>query len=590
MSTKLIETYLKRQEEAEKNRKETQGKINRIVSARVLLFFLIIFGCYTFSSNTPIAILIAVFGSLLFVYLVKVHAKLTVKKSYFTNKVSLNKTEIKVLNGEFDQLEDGAEFLDANHEYSYDIDLFGNGTFFQFFNRTNTDGGKIELATIIQKNDTSDILNKQEAIKELVPDLEWRQHFLATSSNIDSKFTSQEVSEWILNYQSFIPKNLTFLLYGFPALSILVIGLLSLDLITSIQFVIWFLVGMGITGFFVKKTTAVYQKANNIVDTINEYSVLLEIIEQKQFSATNNIKKQKDIETKDTKASETLLALGKNLNRLNSRNNLIIAIFGNALFLWELNAIYKFEKWLETNKETVPKWFDSIYYFDAQISCANYAYNYSSYAYPTISNNQTIIYAQQLGHPLLDASKRINNNIVIKDNNFVIITGANMAGKSTFLRTISLNLILANAGMPVCATSFNYRPIQLITSMRTSDSLKDDESYFFSELKRLKFIVDQIKDQTYFIILDEILKGTNSKDKEIGSKKFVQKLVKSGSTGIIATHDLALCTIAKEYPQVVNHYFDAEIINDELHFDYKMKDGVCKNMNASFLLKKMEIV
>lgn len=590
MSTKLIETYLKRQEEAEKNRKETQGKINRIVSARVLLFFLIIFGCYTFSSNTPIAILIAVFGSLLFVYLVKVHAKLTVKKSYFTNKVSLNKTEIKVLNGEFDQLEDGAEFLDANHEYSYDIDLFGNGTFFQFFNRTNTDGGKIELATIIQKNDTSDILNKQEAIKELVPDLEWRQHFLATSSNIDSKFTSQEVSEWILNYQSFIPKNLTFLLYGFPALSILVIGLLSLDLITSIQFVIWFLVGMGITGFFVKKTTAVYQKANNIVDTINEYSVLLEIIEQKQFSATNNIKKQKDIETKDTKASETLLALGKNLNRLNSRNNLIIAIFGNALFLWELNAIYKFEKWLETNKETVPKWFDSIYYFDAQISCANYAYNYSSYAYPTISNNQTIIDAQQLGHPLLDASKRINNNIVIKDNNFVIITGANMAGKSTFLRTISLNLILANAGMPVCATSFNYRPIQLITSMRTSDSLKDDESYFFSELKRLKFIVDQIKDQTYFIILDEILKGTNSKDKEIGSKKFVQKLVKSGSTGIIATHDLALCTIAKEYPQVVNHYFDAEIINDELHFDYKMKDGVCKNMNASFLLKKMEIV
>ncbi len=590
MNTLLVETYKKEQLKAEALLKEVQKKINIIVTTRVLLFFLIVFGCYTFSSNTLLAVLIGVLGSLVFIYLVQVHAKLSTKKNYFTNKVSLNKTELNVLNGAYSDLENGSEFLDANHEYSYDIDLFGEGTFFQFFNRTNTDGGKIELAKLIQKNDISDIINKQDAIKELAPDLEWRQHFLATSSNINSKFSSQEVSQWILNYESFIPKKLKIVLFGFPIASILFIILLSFDVITSTQFVIWFLIGMGITGFFVKKTTAVYQKANEVVDTINEYAGLLTIIEKKQFSTVNNLKKQKEIETKNAKASETLLALGKTLNRLNSRNNLIVAIFGNALFLWELNAILKFEKWIETNKETIPKWFDSIYYFDAQLSCANYAYNHSSYAFPTISTDATIINALQLGHPLLDASKRIDNNIVIKDNNFVIITGANMAGKSTFLRTISLNLILANAGMPVCAKSFNYRPIQLITSMRTSDSLKDDESYFFSELKRLKFIVDKIKDNTYFIILDEILKGTNSKDKEIGSKKFVQKLVRSGSTGIIATHDLALCTITEEFPQVVNHYFDAEIINDELHFDYKMKDGVCKNMNASFLLKKMEIV
>lgn len=126
--------------------------------------------------------------------------------------------------------------------------------------------------------------------------------------------------------------------------------------------------------------------------------------------------------------------------------------------------------------------------------------------------------------------------------------------------------------------------------MRTTDSLADDSSYFFSELKRLKFIVDEIKNNNYFIILDEILKGTNSTDKAIGSKKFVQKLVASNSTGIIATHDLSLCEIEKELQQIENYYFDAEIINDELHFDYKLKDGVCKNMNASFLLKKMKIV
>lgn len=126
--------------------------------------------------------------------------------------------------------------------------------------------------------------------------------------------------------------------------------------------------------------------------------------------------------------------------------------------------------------------------------------------------------------------------------------------------------------------------------MRTTDSLSDDESYFFSELKRLKFIVDEIKNDKYFIILDEILKGTNSTDKAIGSKKFIEKLVGSRSTGIIATHDLSLCEVAEELPQVKNYYFDAEIVNNELNFDYQFKKGICQNMNASFLLKKMEIV
>ena len=164
------------------------------------------------------------------------------------------------------------------------------------------------------------------------------------------------------------------------------------------------------------------------------------------------------------------------------------------------------------------------------------------------------------------------------------------SGKSTFLRTVSLGIVMANTGLPVCASSFIYTPIKLITSMRTSDSLNDDESYFFSELKRLKFIVDQIQKDTYFIVLDEILKGTNSTDKANGSKKFIEKLVASNSTGLIATHDLSLCKVSDNYEEVNNFYFDAEIINNELYFDYTLKSGVAQNMNASFLLKKMKIV
>jgi DNA mismatch repair ATPase MutS len=209
---------------------------------------------------------------------------------------------------------------------------------------------------------------------------------------------------------------------------------------------------------------------------------------------------------------------------------------------------------------------------------------------PAISEKSTIIKATQLGHPLLNSKKRIDNDFMIGKEEFFIVTGANMAGKSTFLRTVSLTMVMANIGLPVCAETIEYNPIKLITSMRTSDSLADDESYFYSELKRLKFIVDKIETEDYFIILDEILKGTNSKDKAIGSKKFVEKLSNSKSTGIIATHDVSLCELEEEFKDVENYFFDAQINDNELHFDYMLKKGICKNMNASFLLKKMEII
>jgi DNA mismatch repair ATPase MutS len=258
--------------------------------------------------------------------------------------------------------------------------------------------------------------------------------------------------------------------------------------------------------------------------------------------------------------------------------------------LRDLRQVHNVEKWIDSYKTKVEDWINVIAFFDAQNTLANFAFNHPSYVFPEIKLDKNVISAQNLGHPLLKVLQRVDNDFIIERQQFFIVTGANMAGKSTFLRTVSLSIVMGNMGLPVCASAFKYAPIKLITSMRTSDSLADNESYFFSELKRLKFIVDEIKNEDYFIILDEILKGTNSTDKAIGSRKFVHKLVSSKSTGIIATHDLSLCEIEKELPEVQNYYFDAEIIDDELFFDYKLQEGICKNMNASFLLKKMEII
>ena len=352
----------------------------------------------------------------------------------------------------------------------------------------------------------------------------------------------------------------------------------------------WLFLGLGITGRYLKKINILASNTNKVKDTFRQYASLLDLIENESFSSELLKQKQKQIQSGDKKASEIFKAFSKSLDALDNRNNLIGAIFGNGYFLTDIKNSYQIEQWIAQYTNKVSDWFEVVSFFDAYNSLGNYGYNHPEFVFPEIVKAGSVIKAEHLGHPLLNKDKRVDSDLTIENEQFFIVTGANMAGKSTFLRTVSLHIVMANVGLPICAKSSQYSPVKLITSMRTSDSLIDDSSYFFSELTRLKFIVDAIQKEPYFIVLDEILKGTNSTDKAIGSRKFVEKLVASNATGIIATHDLSLCEISKALDDVKNYYFDAEIVNDELHFDYTLKEGVCQNMNASFLLKKMEII
>jgi DNA mismatch repair ATPase MutS len=313
-------------------------------------------------------------------------------------------------------------------------------------------------------------------------------------------------------------------------------------------------------------------------------------VENESFSSEILTAKRNLVVQSDTKTSTVLKKFSRYLDVLGQGDIMLFGPIINGFTLRNLRQCYNIEQWIKAYEKNVPAWFEVITFFDAYNSLGNFAFNHPAYSYPTISDGDSVLNIKGAGHPLLHEATMVKNDIQINSEEFFIVTGANMAGKSTFLRTVSLQIVMGNIGLPVCADAFTYSPIKLITSMRTTDSLTDDESYFFSELKRLKFIVDEIKTDRYFIILDEILKGTNSTDKAIGSRKFVEKLVGSNSTGIIATHDLSLCAAADELSEVKNYYFDAQIIDDELFFDYTFKPGICENMNASFLLKKMEIV
>ena len=557
---------------------------------RLLIFLGTIVAIYFASVDAKYVIGVLCVGIPLFLYLVSKYTNLKHQKSKLEALKEINAVELQVLNRDYSNLPNGKEYADDIHYFSQDIDLFGEGSFYQVSNRTKLAEGSLLLADIYKKNSINEIKEKQEAIAEIAEKVDWRQEFSAMAALTKTETSTHTIATWLKNYKSFVPKAMKFIPSVFSIISVTIFIAYFLDYLPESVLITWLVLGMVIVGLFTKKVTNLGQSASKMKSTFDQYNQLLAMIEETEFTS-NLLKRQKaSILSNGEQNSKVLKKFASLLSNLDRNNNLLYLIFANGFFLRSLTDCLAVEKWIEEHGKSVETWFNTIAFFDAYNSLGNFAFNHPNFTYPTITDDEVVLNSKNAGHPLLDPKKSILNDITIEGGQFFIITGANMAGKSTFLRTVSLQIMMANVGLPVCAQEVSYSPIKLITSMRTTDSLTDDESYFFSELKRLRYIVDEIQVDRYFIVLDEILKGTNSTDKALGSRKFVERLVKSKSTGIIATHDLSLCEVANEYNAVKNHYFDAEIIDNELHFDYTFKDGICQNMNASFLLKKMGII
>ncbi|MGB5499221.1 MAG: DNA mismatch repair protein MutS [Maribacter sp.] len=557
---------------------------------RLVIFCIAVIGVYFSFGNARLVWAIIAITIVLFIFLVSRHSDLQYRRDRLKALLTINATEVEVLQRKFHHLPDGAEFKNPEHYFSQDIDLFGRGSFYQYANRTALKQGGALFSSLLLENSIDGIPAKQEAIKELGQMSEWRQNFSAIASLVKTETPFNVIIKWLRTYQVFVPKYMSYFPKIFSLISVALFVMYFLDVLNGWGVIIWLFVGLGITGSYLKKINKLWANTSKVQSTFHQYQKLIVELENTHFT-TDLLKEQQLIVLHDkTKTSSILEEFSKILNALDQRNNMIFGFLGNSFLLWDLQQCFKIEKWIQNHGDEVEAWFKVIAFFDAYNSFGNFAFNHPEYSFPMISDEKPILKSKDAGHPLLAPEKRVLNDFQIDRAQFLIITGANMAGKSTFLRTVSLQIVMANVGLPVCSSNTDYKPIKLMTSMRTADSLTDDESYFFSELKRLKFIVEEIKKDRYFIVLDEILKGTNSTDKAKGSRKFVEKLVASKSTGIIATHDLSLCDAANDLPQVQNFFFDAEIIDDELHFDYKFKKGICQNMNASFLLKKMEII
>ncbi|MGE5447478.1 MAG: MutS-related protein [Bacteroidales bacterium] len=515
--------------------------------------------------------------------------------NYYQNLVTINKNEIKAIGHDLTPFDGGNEYIHPEHDYSYDLDLFGENSFFQFLNRTVTLGGKNKLAGSVQnsKEETTVIKQKQEAIAELTDNLDWRQQFLASgykAENIGS-------TDFILHQPQTIQlKHTSFLkvaLLGLPIVTIAFGLLWVFDMIPNQVFYLAVFLQWALFLLY-SKTIGQFKKAYGLkTKLLNQYVDMLILIEKKDFKSEYLVHLKSKLYSHGKSASEITSSLQKVLNQLDYSQNILVGFALDSILLWDIRCIYRLNKWHNDYESYVAGWFEVIAQVDALISFANINYNHPDWVLPKIVDSEGLFHAKDLGHPLIPKDKRIGNSFSLKEEErVVIITGANMAGKSTFLRTLGVNLILAAQGCRVCASSFTFTPMRLFTHMRTSDNLMKDESYFYAELLRLHHMLELLRQgENLFIIIDEMLKGTNSIDKLNGSIELLKQLIQHKTHCVVATHDLKLTELAIGYPNVIkNQCFEVNLSNNDLEFDYKLRDGITSTMNATFLMRKMGII
>ncbi len=563
-----------------------------------LLFFIGIFLVFFLmvQYSVALAIILASADFIAFLYLVVRHVHLQQKKNYHDAYKKVTESELKACEHNFDDFRDGEEYINHRHEYSFDLDIFGKGSIFQMLNRTITQMGDKQLANFFH----FPVLNKelikktQAAIKELSNMPAQLLHFRATGKTSEIGIEDKEqITQWASTV-SFVHGNkvLRILSFALPILIFSATIAAFIDSSLSTLVVILFLINMSIIGTNARKINKEHNQVSNFLKVFQKYHGLLTIINDIKFNSELLAQLSGELTHEGNRSDVMLKKLTKSVSAFDNRLNIMAAIFLEGFLLWDLHCLHRIEKWRVGCGQQLPVWLEKVSYFDALVSLGSYSFLHPDFTYPEISED-SILVADQLGHPLIPSDKRVNNNFRIeKKGEFVIITGANMAGKSTFLRTVGVNLVMAAIGIPVCASKFSFKPMKLFTSMRTSDSLRENESYFYAELRRLKEMLDMLeKGEELFIILDEILKGTNSVDKQKGSQSALEKIVRLKGTGIIATHDLALASMADEYPLIIkNQCFEIEIDNAQIFFDYKLYQGVTKKMNALLLMQQMGII
>lgn len=576
---------------------QVKKQIFRISMLRLALFIAGIAGLYFFFNQTTLLIVCICLTFLPLFILVKIHNSFFIRKDWLETQARIIQEELQALSGDYSSFEDGKEYVNPEHPYSFDLDIFGRRSLFQSINRTCTFFGKVRLAEWLQNHlhEKASIEKRQEMVREISEHTLFREQFrVAGLVHHSQSSDAEKIQAWSQSPAQYLHAGwVKAFIWGVPVIN-------SLLLITSLagwtsfswlglSFGIFLVLSFGI----IKRATYIQETYGKQLKSLNGYARLIALAKAEDWKSAGMQELMERFNLNGQSPIQALQQLSKELDRLDLRNNQFLYVLLEGSIFFQLQEIVRIERWKVRYGQHISEWLETVGELDTLCSLGTFAYNHPQYTYPELTEKPFCFLATQMGHPLMPASQCVKNDATIPSRPFfLIITGANMAGKSTYLRTIGVNYLLACIGAPVCCERLKLYPNQLITSLRTSDSLSDNESYFFAELKRLKRIIDLLNQgQQLFIILDEILKGTNSMDKQKGSFDLIRQFMQLKANGIIATHDLLLGSLIKQFPEEIRNYcFEADIKENELTFSYKLREGVAQNMNACFLMKKMGII
>ena len=588
--------YTERLSLTEGQLQQVKKQIFRISMLRLALFIAGIAGLYFFFNQTTLLIICICLTFLPLFILVKIHNRFFIRKEWLETQARIIQEELQALSGDYSSFEDGKEYVNPEHPYSFDLDIFGRRSLFQSINRTCTFFGKNRLAKWLQNHlhEKTSIEKRQEMVREISEHTLFREQFrVAGLVHHGQSSDGEKIQAWSQSPAQYLHAGwVKAFIWGVPVIN-------SLLLITSLagwtsfswlglSFGIFLVLSFGI----IKRATYIQETYGKQLKSLNGYARLIALAKAENWKSAGMQELMERFNLNGQSPIQALQQLSKELDRLDLRNNQFLYVLLEGSIFFQLQEIVRIERWKVRYGQHISEWLETVGELDALCSLGTFAYNHPQYTYPELTEKPFCFLATQMGHPLMPASQCVKNDATIPSRPFfLIITGANMAGKSTYLRTIGVNYLLACIGAPVCCERLKLYPNQLITSLRTSDSLSDNESYFFAELKRLKRIIDLLNQgQQLFIILDEILKGTNSMDKQKGSFDLIRQFMQLKANGIIATHDLLLGSLIKQFPEEIRNYcFEADIKENELTFSYKLREGVAQNMNACFLMKKMGI-
>ena len=594
---------------AEKIR-EVRRMINIASLLRLLLFAGLAWMLYSFTNGFSLTLLIvtvvmaALFiGSVNFYFRLKDQLALWEKLSY------INTNELGLLTGHTNGFLDGHNWLDPDKDiYADDLDIFGGASLFHWLNRTTTSHGSAALADLLRQTILvpDQIRERQEAISALAGQSDLRRLLTAKGLMTEGKAGNlHDLISWL---------NMPPRIYQHKILRV-AIAILTVANIAAIFFwlsgnnyaplVAGILICRIVVAWFSKSAHAQHQTIAEKHALLEQYADILSVFSTVDAGASPGLQ---ELKSKAQAAHTAIRQLSRLTSFFEQQHNLFVSAILNSLAYYNLQCMIALERWKMRYKADYPAWIDAVGTIECFNSLATFAFNNPEYIYPSPVDSTPApgnagpsareagrlhLEATGLAHPLIPPSRRVANDFGIgRSERLILVTGSNMSGKTTFLRTIGVNLLLAQCGAPVCATSFQFTPMQLLTSLRISDSLQEQTSYFMAELKKLQRIVLRLRTgEPALVLIDEILRGTNSEDKTYGSEQFARKLTGYHCLSLFATHDLTLGQLEQECPGVIANYcFESVIEGDDLHFNYQLRQGIARNRNASFLMKKMDII